>query len=240
MLQVKEQDIFRFKQFQVDQTGCAMKINTDGVLLAAMLQATAPKTVLDIGTGTGVIALMLAQRFEHARIHAIEIDAAAAHTAEGNFRRSPFSERLSASHVAIEEFSAPLKFDLVVSNPPYFINDLKSTERKKGIARHTSPQFFSDLAAKVAGLLSPEGLFWFILPVKQAALLIKEAATQQLTVHKFIDLHSDVTKPAFRNIVCLGKHQVEPAHTHFYIYESEKVYTQAYVNVLKDFFLRLG
>ncbi len=96
--------VFRFKQFNVDQSGCAMKINTDGVLLGALVETDQPKTILDLGTGTGVIALMLAQRFGDARIDAVEIDPVAAQTAEKNFAGSPFFERLSIYSIGFEQF----------------------------------------------------------------------------------------------------------------------------------------
>ncbi|MEE1944700.1 methyltransferase [Pedobacter sp. KR3-3] len=229
--------VFRFKQFEVDQSGCAMKINTDGVLLAVLSQSETPKRILDIGTGTGVIALMLAQRFGQAEVHAVEIDEVAAGTAQRNFENSVFKDRLRVSAVAIEQFDSAEQFDLIVSNPPYFVNDLKNATEKKGLARHTDEVFFDQLLAKVASLLSEKGLFWFILPVKQAQLLVEKGKNHGLSLAKQIHLHSDERKPEFRRIVCLSRAGGEAASEHFYIYESEKVYTQAYQALLKDFFL---
>ena len=126
--------MFRFKQFAVDQTGCAMKINTDGVLLGALTEADQPKTILDIGTGTGVIALMLAQRFKYAQIDAVEIDPGAAETAGRNFINSSYAERLNVYPIGFEEFfeqNPDKKYNLIVSNPPFFINSLKSPEANK-------------------------------------------------------------------------------------------------------------
>jgi tRNA1Val (adenine37-N6)-methyltransferase len=118
--------IFKFKQFEVDQAGCAMKINTDGVLLGASANHPAPKIILDIGTGTGVIALMLAQRFPSANIHAVEIDEQAAETAGKNFQLSVFNDRLTINNIAIEQYSHSGQFDLIVYNPPFFFYFLKS------------------------------------------------------------------------------------------------------------------
>ncbi len=232
-----DRNVFKFKQFAVDQAGCAMKVNTDGVLLAALAESEGCKTILDIGTGTGVIALMLAQRFKKATIHAIEIDEVASATAEKNFKDSAFSNRLTVNNIAIEHYTTTKKFDLIVSNPPYFVNDLRNAEEKKGIARHANQQFFEDLILKVDELLTPNGCFWFILPVKQAELLIKDAKHHGLTVSKQILVHSDQSKPAFRWIVCLNRFKNEAEIEHFYIYEAEKVYTEAYKLLLKDFFL---
>ena len=137
--------IFRFKQFEVDQSNCAMKINTDGVLLGAMVQHENAKRILDVGTGTGVIALMLAQRFPDAQVCAVEIDEQASATARQNFKNSIFSERLTNNNISIEQFNNPEKFDLIVTNPPFFVNDYKNAEPKKEMARHASNTFFEDL-----------------------------------------------------------------------------------------------
>ena len=228
---------FVFKQFEVDQSNCAMKINTDGVLLAAMVASKNPKHILDVGTGTGVIALMLAQRFENAAVVAIEIDQAASATAERNFQRSIFHQRLTVSHVAVEEFKSAIKFDLIVSNPPFFVNDLKNQEEKKGLARHTDEVFFDELVAKVNVLLSDQGSFWLILPVKQTLLVIEKAARFGMKVAQSIHVHSDETRPEFRRIICLKRDVQSAVEEHFYIYQSEKVYTSDYKQLLKDFFL---
>lgn len=229
--------IFKFKQFSVDQTGCAMKVNTDGVLLAALAECENCENILDIGTGTGVIALMLAQRFEQAKIHAVEIDSEASATARRNFQFSVFSNRLTINNIAIEQFNTANKFDLIISNPPYFVNDLRNAEEKKGIARHANDQFFAALLTKVDELLTPNGCFWFILPIKQAELLVKDADRYGLSVSRQILLHSDQSKPPFRWVVCLTRFKNEADIEHFYIYEAEKVYTKQYKDLLKDFFL---
>lgn len=229
--------IFKFKQFEVDQKGCAMKINTDGVLLAAMAEGNEPKRILDIGTGTGVLALMMAQRFENAKIEAVEIEEQASVTANINFKSSIFKDRLTINNVAIEQFNTAQKFDLIISNPPFFVNDLKNVEEKKGIARHTDEQFFVSLIEKVSQFLSNDGSFWFILPIKQAEILIKYGLEKGLYLAKKIELHSDQSKTAFRWVVCLDRINVETKIEQFYIYESEKNYTKAYKELLKDFFL---
>lgn len=229
--------IFKFKQFDVDQSGCAMKINTDGVLLAALVETEHPKHILDIGTGTGVLALMLAQRFSSAKIEAVEIDESASATADRNFQNSVFSDRLTINNIAIEQYNNPIQFDLIISNPPFFVNDLKNTEEKKGIARHASEQFFKDLIEKVNIILTEDGCFWVILPVKQADLLIENAKQLRMYPAKIIHVHSDIYKPAFRYVVNLNKNEAEAVIEHFYIYEREKKYTQAYEVLLRDFFL---
>jgi len=230
-------NIFRFKQFEVDQTGCGMKINTDGVLLAALAENDLTGRILDIGTGTGVMALMLAQRFLKAEVEAVEIDQQATERAAENFKQSVFRHRLKAKCVAIENYSTPQQFDLIVSNPPFFVNDLKNTEEKKGMARHASTEFFEQLILKIKLLLNVEGAFWVILPVKQAKLLTLKAIDEGFFVRKKIMLHSDQHKDPFRYILCFVKTKHETVTEHFYIYEKEKVYTPEYRALLKDFFL---
>ncbi len=229
--------IFRFKQFEVDQTGCAMKINTDGVLIGAMANHQNPKRILDIGTGTGVIALMLAQRFPDAHIHAVEIDEQAAKTAERNFKQSPFSHRLTVSNTAIEYYNSPDRFDLIVSNPPFFVNDLKNEEVRKGIARHAAEGFFSMLVAKISELLTDEGQVWLILPIKQAEDVVMQAGYYGMELMKSIYIHSDRSKAAFRQMICLGKNRTVLQESDFYLYEDLKVHTAEYKILLKDFFL---
>lgn len=229
--------IFKFKQFDVDQTGCAMRINTDGVLLGATARHPSPRLILDIGTGTGVIALMLAQRFTEAEIHAVEIDEQAAQTAGKNFQLSVFNERLTIKHVSIEQYKYAQQFDLIVSNPPFFVNDLKSEEFRKGIARHADEDFFSMLIKKSSGLLADEGMTWLILPVKQADEVIGIAAHYNLSLAERIHIHSDQNKPTFRQMICLKKGETVLRERDFNIYESLKQHTAAYKELLKDFFL---
>jgi len=229
--------IFRFKQFEVEQQDCAMKINTDGILLGTLSGQNAPSSILDIGTGTGVIAMMLAQRFDQAHADAVEIDEAAAKRAEYNFFRSPFASRLRVFHQDIALFEPSGSYDLIVSNPPYFVNDLKSQEARKGIARHADEAFFELLIRKVATLLTAEGLFWVILPVKQAVDLTLNAVLYRLFPHKIIHLYSDENKEEFRQIVCFGFGDRPAQHEKFYIYAQKGVYTDAYKHLLKDFFL---
>ncbi len=229
--------VFRFKQFEVDQSGCAMKINTDGVLLGVTAEHPAPSRILDIGTGTGVIALMLAQRYGAAEIDAVEIDPSAATRAAENFNGSPFASRLSVVTADILSYQASFRYDLIVSNPPYFVNDLKSAEVRKGIARHADEDFFDGLIGKIALLLHPEGLFWVILPVKQAAQLIVNAVLAGLFPVRIIHIHSDASKAEFRQMVCFSFSYAVVVHENFYIYSSPGVYTDGYIGLLKDFFL---
>ena len=214
-----------------------MRINTDGVLLAALANPAESSRILDIGTGTGVIAMMMGQRFPDALIDAVEIDDSAAKRADANFKASQFADRTQVFVADIGDYEAAYKYDLIVSNPPFFVNDLKNPEGRKSLARHAADDFFDMLVLKSAALLSDEGELWLILPVKSADLLVDKAQKAGLLLQKEISICSDSSKPVIRKIVALGRKDVAVRKELFYIYESEGVYTDAYKYLLKDFFL---
>lgn len=230
--------IFHFKQFSIDQTDCAMKVNTDGVLLAALLDSDEPLKILDVGTGTGLITLMLAQRFPSALIDAVEIDDKAANTAKNNFSLSPFSARTSLFQSSIEDFLLNYDghYDLIVSNPPFFINSLKSVDPIKGIARHTDKFFFENLLKQSAVKLSNTGLLYIILPLDTSEMvenLIVSIPGLKLTGEIFI--HSFAESKAHRKILQIGCNISEPIVKNFVIYENAGIYTSGYRTLLKDF-----
>ncbi|RNL53359.1 tRNA1(Val) (adenine(37)-N6)-methyltransferase [Pedobacter jejuensis] len=214
-----------------------MKINTDGVLIGSACCQNQPKNILDIGTGTGVIALMLAQRYKNATIDAVEIDHLAAETAKQNAAKSPFSSFVKVYNCSYEDFNTDKKYDLIVSNPPFFVNDLKNEEERKGIARHADEDFFAALIHKSYGLLSDVGSIWLILPLKQANDVIGLAASVGLHVIEKVHIYSDKTKPEIRQIICLSKQNDRLNEYDFYIYESLRVHTAQYKRLLADFFL---
>lgn len=232
--------VFRFKQFTVDQAGCAMKINTDGVLLGAMAFAEAPKRILDIGTGTGVIALMLAQRFPLAIVDAIEIDVEAATVAGMNFLNSPFADRLSCQAVALGDFEPTGPYDLVVSNPPYFLHSLKSQDVRKRIARHTDMSFFVQLLERSAQWLTPNGRLQLILPISLADRVERQAEdVYGLVVQGRATVRSFPSHPPIRRVLMMGKAMGSQSVTEsdFLIYEGIGIYSSAYRKLLRDFFL---
>jgi len=230
--------MFHFKQFSVDQRGCAMKINTDGVLLGALVKADNPTTILDIGTGTGVIALMLAQRFAGAKIDAVEIDETAAETAVRNFNNSAFKERLTIypkSFASFFERFAEKKFDLIVSNPPFHLHSLKSPGINKALAKHTDESFFEELIAAIAQHLTDKGLCYLILPLKTAELVKVLVAQNKLYLHKLIKLHSYNDGEPHREILAIGMAQRGLSEEKFVIYNQPNKYSGEYSEVLKDF-----
>ncbi len=173
---------FKFKQFTVWHDLCAMKVNTDGVLLGAWATARLfpPRRVLDVGTGSGLIALMLAQRFGTSMIHAIDMDQGAYDQALYNFAQSPWSDRLEAAFQSLQDYAqAPLSsaYDLIVSNPPYFANSLKNPHQQRTLARHTDSLSHDLLISISAALLAPEGSLCLVLPadVTDAVCALAEA-----------------------------------------------------------------
>jgi tRNA1Val (adenine37-N6)-methyltransferase len=233
-------DIFRFKQFNVDQSGCAMKINTDGVLLGAMAEANDAAAILDLGAGTGVIALMLAQKFTTAKIDAVEIDEAAAKTAESNFKASPFAERLAVYPLDFErcfDECPDKKYDLVVSNPPFYINSLKSPGEKKTLAKHTDVDFFKTLVKSVALHLTPNGCCWLILPVHIAGVVTVIGEAFDLFPQKLIYVQSYEHSGAHRVILCLGFSKSSAEISKFIIYKTAGVYSKEYKQLLQPYFI---
>jgi tRNA1Val (adenine37-N6)-methyltransferase len=232
--------MFQFKQFSVDQAGCAMKINTDGVLLGAIADAYNPAAILDIGTGTGVIALMLAQRFTEAKIDAIEIDTDAAKTAEKNFKASSFTERLAIYHLSFENYFDQLpgkKYDLIVSNPPFYINSLKSPGIKKTLAKHTNVDFFERLLKSIAAHLTSAGCCWLVLPVILTEIVISLAEANKVYVQKLINVYSYPHSEAHRVILCFGFTEISSEISKLTIYKAVGVYSEEYKKLLQSYFI---
>jgi tRNA1Val (adenine37-N6)-methyltransferase len=231
-------DIFKFKQFDVNQSGCAMKINTDGVLLGALAEANNPQSIVDIGTGTGVIALMLAQRFAVAHIDAVEIDEDAAETASGNFEHSPFQYRVYSHFNTFEGFFKDhywKKHDLIVSNPPFFLDSLESSNQKKTLARHTDGSFFKKLLRCANEYLTDTGTCQLISPLPTAELIKDLLPKYQLHLQKIISIKSFADSVPHREIITFGKEQKGILEEEFVIYNEPKIYSLEYQMALADF-----
>ncbi len=193
---------FQFQQFRVAQDRCAMKISTDAVLLGSLVQSDRPKRILDIGTGTGIIALMLAQRFPLARLTAVELDPDAAIQAKENFEESPFSERLAVLQGRFQDFQAEERFDLLVSNPPFFSDHLPTSNPKRQQALHTDSLSFEELLQKASQLLAPFGSFWVILPPRQMQDFIQCATAHGLFPSIRVGIRDSAAKPIHREVIC--------------------------------------
>jgi len=188
---------FQFKQFTIQQDHCAMKVGTDGVLFGSWCN-TSNGAILDIGTGSGLIALMLAQRTSNNNITAIEIDRDAYLQSLENFSNSKWKTRIEAKHIAIQEFKSDQKFDLIVTNPPYFINSYKAPNKSRNTARHTQDLPFLDLIHSVQSLLSKDGVFALILPIEEGKVFLDLAKKESLILNRRCFVHPNKTKQAKR------------------------------------------
>lgn len=167
---------FTFKQFHIDHSKCAMKVGTDGTLIGAWASIPYGEcTILDIGTGTGLIAIMAAQRAPQAQVIGIDIDSDCIEQAIENVAASPWSDRISIIHKPLQEFSSSKGLDVIISNPPYFVDSLTSPDEKRTTARHTTSLSFSDLCDGVMRLLAPNGTFALILPPAEAEKFLSVA-----------------------------------------------------------------
>ncbi len=183
---------FSFKRFTVRQSRSAMKVGTDGVLLGAWcsLPGTAECRLLDIGTGTGLIALMLSQRAPGAQIDALEPEVDACRDAAANFAASPWPERLHLYRTTLQEYAAGprQKYDSIVSNPPYFVDSLQPPDPSRGRARHAERLSYADLLRGVQALLSPEGVFSLILPAEESLRFSAEADGYGLFLQRSLEI----------------------------------------------------
>lgn len=173
---------FTFKQFHIDHSRCAMKVGTDGTLLGAWA-ALPPhaKKILDIGTGSGLIAIMAAQRHPTAKITAIDIDKDCVMQATENAVASPWAERIEVIESLLQEYSPEEKFDVIISNPPYFADSMHSPDKQRTTARHTASLSFKELTEGVLRLLADDGLFAVILPTAESELLLSASRGRLFT-----------------------------------------------------------
>lgn len=233
---------FKFKQFTVLQDKCAMKIGTDGVLLGAWASIKQqPFSILDIGSGTGVISLMLAQRCHAELIDAIEIDDAAYEQCTENFENSSWNDRLFCYHASLEEFVEEIddKYDLIVSNPPFYSDDYKSDNAQRDIARFQDALPFEHLIESVTQLLSESGVFSVIIPFKEEETFIGLAKDFGLFNNRITRVKGNPNSEIKRSLLefSFTKDKVE---TNELIIETERhQFTQDYINLTKDFYLKM-
>ena len=228
---------FRFKQFAVEQDDVAMKVGTDGVLLGAWASCDGAKRILDIGTGTGVIALMLAQRNIEAPIQAVEIDETATKRARSNFDMSPWAARLDVECCAVQAFNPSEKFDIIISNPPYFVDSLLPPDAKRSTARHTHDLSFEELDKTVCRLLADDGRFALILPTVEFE---KYLSITQLNIVRRCDVHPTNGSAVKRVMAEFAKQSTPEIELENITIELEKRgdYTAEYRTLTKDFYLK--
>ena len=227
---------FRFKQFTVYHDLCAMKVGVDGVLLGAWADCRKIRYALDVGTGSGLIALMLAQRSE-ALVHAVDIDENACRQAEINFKNSPFQNRLSVESVAYQDFFSSVRYDLIVSNPPYFTRSLQSPETNRSLARHDESLPLDALIKKSASLLSPQGRMAFILPFDRLEDANKSAVESRLFLCRKTEVSSLQNHPPKRVLLEYSFTEQCITEDNFYIGKTKQTYSNEYRTLTEDFYL---
>ena len=241
---------FKFKQFEVAQDMCAQKIGTDAVLLGAWTNPEQqPYSILDIGTGTGVIALMMAQRFSRAQVDAIEIDDAAFEQATSNFENSLFGDRLYCYHASFQEFYEEFdeRYDLIVSNPPFFDGQLERDDSlmddKRQQARFDDALPFEELVYGVYKLLETNGTFACIIPSDREEEFLKITTHFQLVATRKTFVRGTDTSAVKRVLLEFRFREsvktFQPMTTHLTIEKSRHVYTENYINLVKDFYLKM-
>lgn len=233
---------FTFKQFHVDDFGCGMPVSTDGILLGAWATLPQAGRVIDIGTGSGLLALMAAQRAPAARITAIDIDPAAVRAAASNFARSPWPERLCCLAQDVTRWGAlqPAgSIAAIVCNPPYFNHGQQASCASRATARHTDSLSHDRLLATIRHLLDEHGQANLILPAYEGRRLLDEAEAHQLFCHRRCEIRSTEHKPVSRLLIALSKApQREPETEHLSIHHQGR-YSEAFRALTRDFYLKL-
>lgn len=233
---------FQFKQFKVRQDRCAMKIGTDGVLLGAWSSLKQqPDSILDIGAGTGVIALQMAQRSAASLIDAVEIDEDAFEQCTENFEASPWSDRLFCYHASLQEFASEIEesYDLIISNPPFFSEEIKTGDPSRDMARFEESLPFEHLIICVAHLLSETGKFSIILPKHQQERFTNLATASELFLNRVCDVKGS-PKAAVKRVLMEFSFQPKEVLTESLILEiSRHQYTAEYIALVEDFYLKM-
>lgn len=233
---------FKFKQFTVNQNKSAMKIGTDAVLLGAWTGLrNHPFSVLDIGAGTGILALMMAQKTHAEIIDAIEIDDEAFEQCVENFEASPWGDRLFCYHASLEEFVDEIedRYDLIICNPPFYIEDYKSDNEQRDLARFNDAMPFEHIAESVSKLLSDEGVFSVIIPFKEASNFINIAYNFKLFPNNILQVKGNPTSEIKRSLIQFSFNKTEVKTDTLIIENQRHNYTQDYINLTKDFYLKM-
>ncbi|WP_438425825.1 tRNA1(Val) (adenine(37)-N6)-methyltransferase [Aquimarina macrocephali] len=233
---------FIFKDFTIHQDRCAMKVGTDGVLLGAWVPiSNAITSILDIGAGTGVIALMTAQRSQAEVIDAIEIDADAYEQAVENFEASSWGDRLFCYHASFQEFVAEIddQYDLLISNPPFYAEDYKTSDAKRDMARFEDALPFEHLLIGASRLLSDKGRFAMIIPYKEESRIIDIAAQVNLFPQKITRVKGTPASEIKRSLLLFGRDQMDFEADELIIETQRHQYTDAYIKLTKAFYLKM-
>jgi tRNA1Val (adenine37-N6)-methyltransferase len=226
--------VFRFKEFSIIQDRSAMKVGTDAMLLGSFIESNQKGNCLEIGTGTGVISLMIAQRSPELRITALDIDSESLEEAIQNFQNSPWSNRLEGILEDFLDYSTTEKFDLIVSNPPYFENGLLNESKRKASARHEASLPLNDLFKKSSELINENGSFILIIPFETSSKWILKAKEFQLNCFKEITIFGKPNLPK-RSILFFSKKGKDKMEGQLIIRDEDNSYTEAYKSLTFDF-----
>lgn len=231
---------FQFKQFTVWHDKCAMKVGTDGVLLGAWAPVQGAHRILDVGTGTGLVALMLAQRsLPDAEVVALEIDGSAAAQAKENVARSPWKERIEVVQADFKEYRSSDKFDVIVSNPPYFVDSLECPDSQRNSARHTGSLTYEDLLAGVSKLLAEDGTFTLVIPADVADKVKAMASAQKLQAVRQLNV---ITKPGGipkRTLITFSFSGRECVVEELLTEVARHQYSDEYVALTREYYLKM-
>ena len=235
--------MFQFKQFAVQQDRCAMKIGTDAVLLGAWCPINNhPFSILDIGAGTGILSLMLAQRSIAAQIDAIEIDDEAYEQCVENFESSPWGDRLFCFHAGLDEFleEPEDEYDLIISNPPFYSENHKTDSAQRDLARFQEAMPFEDLIEAARLLLSENGIFAIIIPFKEEEKIIELCAEVELYPIKITRVKGTPTTEVKRSLLAFKRYELSVLTADELIIETARhQYTEDYTALTKDFYLKM-
>ena len=234
----KRESVFKFKHFHVKNENSAMKVGTDGVLLGAWADFTSAHNILDIGTGTGLIALMAAQR-SNATIIGVEIDSTAANEAKENINASPWQKRISVINSDITHIIKDLKkFDHIVSNPPFFMNGILAPDSSRATARHCNSLNFSSLISIAYNRLSKNGKLSFISPYDNKENIIYNATLYNMTISRYTEVYSNPKKVVPVRILWeLTLQHTTTDKSKLYIRDIDNKYSSEYINLTKEFYL---
>ena len=235
---------FQFKQFSIEQDKCAMKVGTDGVLLGAWATLeNNPYSILDIGSGTGLIALMLAQRSYAEQIDALEIDENAYEQCVENFENSNWGDRLFCYHASFQEFVEEMyeeeQYDLIISNPPFYTTHYKSENEQRDLARFEDALPFEHLLQGSSLLLSEEGIFCVIIPFQEEEKFISIANHFELFPSKITRVKGTPSTEVKRSLIAFSKKQIEAKTDELVIETARHQYTEEYKNLTQDFYLKM-
>jgi tRNA1Val (adenine37-N6)-methyltransferase len=236
---MKTRGDFHFKQFSIAHDQSTHKVGTDGVLLGAWVSVAGVQNILDVGTGSGVIAIMLAQRTSvEAHIDAVELQEHDATQAATNVKNSPWPEKVSVVHSAIQDFRPTHRYDMIVSNPPFFINSWLPPDENRSKARHSQDLSFSDLLENISRLLTPNGRFAVVLPFTEGEHFIDLAEGSGFYISRKTAFRSRQDKPVERLLIEFSQQPVEVETEELVLYVRNEEWTEEYRGLTRDFYLK--